>query len=167
MDYERKSLYQLRVLAIDRANQGPINTGTADILVKVKDIEDQPPVFSTVTPVTRISEDAPIGSSVVQCKIHVTDTKAPGMRQLIFFFVFVNKLVKAHDGDRGINNQIKYSIVHGGNGLFAINENSGVIYSVQTLDREDPRNQENGAYILQVTATEQNSKIKVSIKEVT
>lgn len=69
LDYERKSLYQLRVLAIDRANQGPINTGTADILVKVKDIEDQPPVFSTVTPVTRISEDAPIGSSVVQCKI--------------------------------------------------------------------------------------------------
>jgi len=36
LDYERKSLYQLRVLAIDRANQGPINTGTAAILVKVK-----------------------------------------------------------------------------------------------------------------------------------
>lgn len=55
------------MLAIDRANQGPINTGTADILVKVKDVEDQMPVFSTVTPVTRIPEDLRVGSSVVQC----------------------------------------------------------------------------------------------------
>lgn len=69
--------------------------------------------------------------------------------------------MKAHDGDRGINNPIKYSIDHGANGLFAINENTGLIYSIKTLDREDPKNQENGAYILKVTATEQNSKMKV------
>lgn len=40
LDYETKSLYQLRVLAVDRANQGPINTGTAAILVKVRDVDD-------------------------------------------------------------------------------------------------------------------------------
>ncbi len=40
LDYETKSLYQLRVLAVDRANQGPVNTGTAAILVKVRDVED-------------------------------------------------------------------------------------------------------------------------------
>lgn len=66
LDYERKNLYQLRVLAIDRANQGPINTGTAAILVKITDIEDQPPVFSAVTPVTRIPEKLPIGTNVLQ-----------------------------------------------------------------------------------------------------
>lgn len=66
LDYERKSLYQLRILAIDRANQGRVNTGTAAILVKIQDVEDQPPQFVGVTPVTRISEDSPIGTSVLQ-----------------------------------------------------------------------------------------------------
>lgn len=66
LDYEKKSLYQLRILAVDRANQGRVNTGTAAILVKVQDVEDQPPQFVGVTPVTRISEDSPIGTSVLQ-----------------------------------------------------------------------------------------------------
>lgn len=68
LDYERKSLYQLRVLAVDRANQGRVNTGTAAILVKVQDVEDQPPEFVVASPVTRISEDAPVGTSVLQGK---------------------------------------------------------------------------------------------------
>lgn len=66
LDYEQKNLYQLRVLAVDRANSGPVNTGTAAILVKIKDVEDQPPVFSAINPVVRISEDAPVGSAVLQ-----------------------------------------------------------------------------------------------------
>lgn len=66
LDYERKSLYQLRVLAVDRANSGPVNTGTAALLVKVKDVEDQPPEFSAMNPVTRIPENIPVGSSVLQ-----------------------------------------------------------------------------------------------------
>lgn len=66
LDYEKKSLYQLRVLAVDRANQGRVNTGTAAILVKVQDVEDQPPEFVVASPVTRIGEDAPIGTSVLQ-----------------------------------------------------------------------------------------------------
>lgn len=66
LDYERKSLYQLRILAVDRANQGKVNTGTAAILVKVQDVEDQPPEFVVASPVTRISEDAPVGTSVLQ-----------------------------------------------------------------------------------------------------
>lgn len=70
LDYERKSLYQLRVLAVDRANQGRVNTGTAAILVKVQDVEDQPPEFVVASPVTRISEDAEIGTSVLQGTFH-------------------------------------------------------------------------------------------------
>lgn len=48
----------------------------------------------------------------------------------------------------------------GGNDLFAINEKTGVVFTRKTLDREDSRNQENGAYILEIQATE-ISKIKV------
>ncbi|XP_050665095.1 cadherin-23 [Leptidea sinapis] len=129
LDYERKPLYQLRVLAVDRANQGQINTGTAAIIVKVQDVEDQPPEFVVATPVTRISEDAPVGTSVLQ--------------------------VRAIDGDRGINNRISYSIISGGEDNFDIDSSSGVIFTVSSLDREDPNNS-NGAYILEILATEES-----------
>lgn len=43
-----------------------MNTGTAAILVKVVDVEDQSPEFVVATPVTRVSEDAQIGTSVLQ-----------------------------------------------------------------------------------------------------
>ncbi|XP_073815991.1 cadherin 88C [Musca autumnalis] len=126
LDYESKALYQLRVLAVDRANQGPVNTGTAAILIKVKDIEDQPPEFVKVQPVARIAEDAPVGTRVMR--------------------------VLCVDGDRGINNPIAYELES--NELFAIERNTGWIYTVRELDREDPSNQVNGAYILKITAKE-------------
>lgn len=135
LDYERKSLHQLKVLAIDRANQGRINTGTAAIVVKVKDLEDNGPEFVSQSPVTRISESIPKGSIVTS--------------------------VRAIDGDRGINNKIKYSIVRGGNNMFKIDEETGEITTLKSLDREDSRNLINGAYILEIMAVER-SKIKPS-----
>lgn len=138
LDYEKKSLYQLRVLAVDRSNQGPVNTGTAALLVRVKDVEDQPPEFVVATPVQRVSEGVPKGTKILS--------------------------VKAIDGDRGINNKIKYAIIRGGDGLFTIDENTGAIYNTRELDREDPRNQLSGAFILEILATER-SKLSVSICE--
>ncbi|XP_046962418.1 cadherin-23 isoform X2 [Vanessa cardui] len=132
LDYERKSLYQLRVLAVDRANQGRVNTGTAAILVKVQDVEDQPPEFIVASPVTRISEDASVGTSVLQ--------------------------VRAIDGDRGINNRISYSIISGGEEHFDIDSSSGIVYTISPLDREDPSNS-NGAYILEILATEESHMV--------
>ncbi|KAH8293460.1 hypothetical protein KR054_000643 [Drosophila jambulina] len=126
LDYERKSLYQLRVLAIDRANQGPVNTGTAAILVKVKDLEDQPPEFVEVQAVARIAEDAPVGTKVLR--------------------------VRAIDGDRGINNPIAYALE--ANDLFDINPHTGIVHTLTKLDREEQSDQVNGAHILRITATE-------------
>ncbi|KAH8330723.1 hypothetical protein KR067_006821 [Drosophila pandora] len=126
LDYERKSLYQLRILAIDRANQGPVNTGTAAILVKVKDLEDQPPEFVEVQAVARIAEDAPVGTRVLR--------------------------VRAIDGDRGINNPIAYALE--ANDLFDINPHTGIVHTLTELDREEQSDQVNGAHILRITATE-------------
>ncbi|CAN7993536.1 unnamed protein product [Ixodes hexagonus] len=123
LDYERKFIYELRVLAIDRANSGPRHTATAVVLVKVDDVEDQPPVFTEVPPVTRISEDLPLNSLVLT--------------------------VKAMDGDRGVNNPISYSILSGGDGLFAIDRETGVVSVKGRLDREATENR-NGAFILLV-----------------
>ncbi|XP_021707792.1 cadherin-23 isoform X2 [Aedes aegypti] len=134
LDYERKSLYQLRVLAKDRANQGRTNTGTAALLVKVKDVEDQPPEFIVASTVIRVPEDAPIGTTVTQ--------------------------VKAIDGDRGVNNRIRYSISRNISSPFRIDGSLGTISTTMKLDREDARNRANAAYILEIVATEQNSKIK-------
>ena len=66
LDYERKYLYQVRVLAKDRANKGRVNTATAAILIKVEDVEDQPPEFVVAPSVTRVSEDTPPGYPVLQ-----------------------------------------------------------------------------------------------------
>lgn len=57
--------------------------------------------------------------------------------------------VRAIDGDRGINNRISYSIVSGGEEHFDIDGTSGIIYTFNPLDREDPLNS-NGAYILEI-----------------
>lgn len=54
------------MLAVDRAKQGRVNTGSATLLIKVEDIEDQPPEFVRVQPVVRVAEDAPIGTTVLQ-----------------------------------------------------------------------------------------------------
>ncbi|KAL1424749.1 hypothetical protein MTO96_019894 [Rhipicephalus appendiculatus] len=133
LDYERKFIYELRVLAIDRANAGPRHTATAVVLVKVDDVEDQPPIFTQVPPVTRISEDLPLNSVVLT--------------------------VKAMDGDRGVNNAIHYSIVSGGNDLFAIDRETGVVSVKGRLDREATENR-NGAFILLVQAQEVSGKVK-------
>lgn len=55
----------------------------------------------------------------------------------------------AVDGDRGVNNRISYSIISGGEDQFDIDGITGVIFTINSLDREDPDNN-NGAYILEI-----------------
>ncbi|KAK0092521.1 hypothetical protein PV326_001229 [Microctonus aethiopoides] len=127
LDYEKKYLYQLRLLAVDRAINGKVNTGTSAILVKVQDIEDQPPEFIAMTPVARISENAKIGTSVLQ--------------------------VRAIDGDKGINNKVSYSITQGPRYLFDIDANSGLVFTRGQLDREADDNSD-GTFVLEITVKE-------------
>lgn len=54
------------MLAVDRAKHGKVNTGTATVLVRVQDVEDQPPEFVKIQPVARVPEDAQIGTAVLQ-----------------------------------------------------------------------------------------------------
>ena len=111
LDYERKSLYQIRVLAGDRAMEGQRKTSTAAIVVQVEDVDDQPPIFTSVPSVTRIAEDTPVGGAVLQ--------------------------ITAIDGDRGVNRPISYAITKGGEGgLFAIDRQTGLVTVAGRLDRE-------------------------------
>ncbi|XP_058798620.1 cadherin-23 isoform X2 [Phymastichus coffea] len=127
LDYERKYLYQLRILAIDRAINEKVNTGSTAILIKVQDVEDQPPEFVSMPSVARISENAKIGTSVLQ--------------------------VRAVDGDKGINNQVTYGITRGPQYLFDIDATSGTVFTTAQLDREAPDNSD-GSFILEITVRE-------------
>jgi len=111
----------------------------------VQDVEDQPPEFVSVPPVTRISEDININSPVLKGTRNIFTTGN------IFAYFYVWS-VKAIDGDRGINNKISYTITRGGAGIFGIDSNSGIVYNLRPLDREDPRNS-NGAFILEITVS--------------
>ncbi|XP_050299893.1 cadherin-23 isoform X2 [Anthonomus grandis grandis] len=137
LDYEKQTVHQIKVLAIDRAKEGKINTGTAVILVKVQDVEDRPPEFVQVTPITRIVENVPVRTTVLQ--------------------------VVAVDGDRGIDNKIQYSLSSNNfeniQDIFEIQKLTGRIVTTSELDREALPIGSN-SYILQITATELGSKEK-------
>ena len=65
----------------------------------------------------------------------------------------------AIDGDRGINNDISYSIVHGPGDIFAIDAKTGSVYTSTDIDRESERSREsNGAFILGIRAREVGGK---------
>lgn len=72
--------------------------------------------------------------------------------QLLFSMNF-HFAVKAHDGDRGINNPIQYSLASKSD-RFAISDETGVIYTKTKLDREESRDDQIGSYILEIIATE-------------
>ncbi|XP_066258040.1 cadherin-23 isoform X2 [Euwallacea similis] len=137
LDYEKQTAHQVKVLAVDRAKEGRINTGTAVILVRVQDVEDRPPEFVRVTPVARIAENSLVGSVVLQ--------------------------VVAIDGDREINNKIHYSLstnnIDQRGDLFKIETDTGRVVTASVLDRE-ALGFGSGSYILQITATEVDSHQK-------
>lgn len=158
LDYEQRALYQLKILAIDRAIENERLSTSTSILITVEDCEDQPPMFTFVPSITRIPENLPIGSPIVR--------------------------VSATDGDRGINNPIQYKLMTVNNQesgqerqLFAIDSSSGLISVAGMLDREESRHssanwplqgrspdqannqQQPGSYVLQIKASELNSQI--------
>lgn len=65
--------------------------------------------------------------------------------------------MKAHDGDRGINNPIRYSF-DSKSDHFAINDETGAVYTKTKLDREEPRDDQMGSYVIEIVATEMNDK---------
>ncbi|XP_066274559.1 cadherin-related family member 1-like isoform X2 [Branchiostoma lanceolatum] len=116
LDYEKKTSYQLTVVARDEGgfyrDQKVYRNSTAVVEVEVLDQQDMDPVFYGQPYRVNITEDTPVGASIA--------------------------VVSAMDGDRGTPNDIQYSVTCDAGPLFDIDPHTGVIRVNRSLDRDDP-----------------------------
>ncbi|TSN95695.1 Protocadherin Fat 1 [Bagarius yarrelli] len=112
LDYEKKQVYSLVAKVKDKGK--PISlSSTCHIEVEVVDVNENlhRPLFPTFVDKGSIKEDAPVGTSVMK--------------------------VTAQDEDKGRDGEIRYSIRDGsGLGIFTVDEETGVIRTLELLDRE-------------------------------
>ncbi|XP_043283002.1 protocadherin-like wing polarity protein stan isoform X2 [Venturia canescens] len=115
LDYESTELYRIVIRAQDGG--APTRSNTTQLIVHVKDVNDNPPRFFTSLLQEAVSESVPVGTSVLR--------------------------VQAYDGDKGLNALIKYSIgardLSGAsteNFPIAVNSETGWIHTTRQLDRE-------------------------------
>ncbi|XP_015602417.1 neural-cadherin isoform X3 [Cephus cinctus] len=111
--------YELNVTALDDGacclnGDMTIHTSTAVVVVFITDVNDNKPVFKECgTYYPKVEEGAPNGSTVIK--------------------------VQATDEDKGVNGQVKYSIVQQPNQKgtkFTVDEESGEVFTNKVFDRE-------------------------------
>ena len=84
---------------------------------------------------------------------------------IVFIYLFLQRAVKAIDGDRGVNNRIRYSLLDDrqqSGDYFEIDADSGSVTVKTELDREGSAGVSNGAYVLTVVATEVDDRAQPS-----
>ncbi|XP_050342751.1 protocadherin-like wing polarity protein stan [Nymphalis io] len=129
LDYEQVRSYRLVIRAQDGGS--PSRSNTTQLLVNVKDVNDNAPRFYTSLFQESVSESVPVGYSIVR--------------------------VQAYDADEGVNAELTYTLTdkeyNGNNDLpITIDPRSGWVYTSTQLDREIQ-----SKYQLQVTATDSGS----------
>ncbi|KAM9327300.1 cadherin-23 [Gastrophryne carolinensis] len=107
VDYEQVQWLNFTVRASD--NGTPRRYAEVPVNLEIVDINDNNPIFSKTSYQKSVSEDIPLGSTVLQ--------------------------IKATDADSGRFALIEYSLVDG-EGKFGINPTMGAIYILSALDRE-------------------------------
>ncbi|XP_033730603.1 protocadherin-like wing polarity protein stan, partial [Pecten maximus] len=107
LDYETLSFYQYTIEAVDSGS--PSLTGSAEITIKVTDVQDTPPNFQGLPYLFTITENTPWS---------VGD-------------------ILAQDGDRGIPRDIQYSLDNSNcSQLFKLNSTTGKLSTKKALDRD-------------------------------
>ncbi|XP_054036153.1 protocadherin Fat 4-like [Dryobates pubescens] len=108
LDREEEDLYSIIVEAVD--SLVPPNTAVALVMVRVNDVNDNPPVFSALNP-TKLS--APENAANLDLG-----------------------LFSATDLDIGVNAFITYSLQDDFDGMFHVNSSTGKLMTKKSLDRE-------------------------------
>ena len=126
LDYETQKLYKLVAVAQDLGS--PSLTGRTLVDITITDVNDNVPMFNPTLYNVRVSEKAPVATSLTQ--------------------------VFARDMDDGLNGVVTYQISAGNDASkFSINNNTGVIALVNSLNREDSV----GNYNLTVSVSDRGS----------
>lgn len=111
LDREEKAHYLLLIVAHDNLERDRTCSSTVELVIS--DVNDNPPMFTSVESSFLIPENTPIGT-------------------------FVGK-ISTIDQDIGSNGEVKFSISTLGDdneGTFSIDERSGTIFTAKPLDRE-------------------------------
>uniref|UniRef100_W5KLY4 Protocadherin-16 n=1 Tax=Astyanax mexicanus TaxID=7994 RepID=W5KLY4_ASTMX len=108
LDRERRDSYSLEVVAQDRGT--PSLSSTATVEITVLDVNDNSPTFTSSSYTVDVSEDAAVGSSLLD--------------------------VTAKDADEGQNGQILYFLSSEARGDFTVDPDTGRIVTAAPLDRE-------------------------------
>ncbi|XP_072483238.1 protocadherin-11 X-linked-like isoform X2 [Notamacropus eugenii] len=108
LDYETTKEYEVKLMASD-AGKPPLNY-TTSVIIKVKDENDNAPIFSQ--------------SSI---RISVPENNAPGAQ--------LTK-ISATDADSGKNGEITYLIPGEPPSAFSLDKHTGILTAVEQLDRE-------------------------------
>ncbi|KAG7305903.1 hypothetical protein JYU34_008455 [Plutella xylostella] len=142
LDRETQSKYYLTITAYDHGNPIALQK-SCNLTVIVEDQNDNDPVFDTGHYSAMIPEDAAIDTSVIK--------------------------VRATDADLGFNKRIVYSLANESQGLFRIDNKSGIIFTTGNFDREkrdkyhfEAVATDEGRYI----ARSQRVSVEVSINDV-
>ncbi|XP_055792755.1 protocadherin-16-like [Salvelinus fontinalis] len=108
LDRELRAGYNLQVVALDRGS--PALSSTATVEVRVLDVNDNSPSFSSSSYTVDVSEDAAQGTTVLE--------------------------VTATDADEGENGKVLYFLSQEARGAFTVDENTGRITTASPVDRE-------------------------------
>lgn len=118
LDFETTRSYRLVIRAQDGGN--PSRSNTTQLLVNVRDVNDNAPRFYTSLFQESVVENVPVGHSIVR--------------------------VQAYDADDGENAQVTYRLLPGAESAdhlpFGIDPDTGWIVTVRDLDREEKHHHE-------------------------
>ncbi|KAJ7403125.1 hypothetical protein BTVI_80547 [Pitangus sulphuratus] len=120
LDREKRSTWRFLVLATDESGEGL--TGFADVIIEVRDVNDNAPLFLCVLDgcfTGHVPEDAPADTPVMEMTAVDLDDPKAGMNAVLTYSIIQN-----------VKNEINLD-------LFSIDSVSGTIYTVLgSLDRE-------------------------------
>ncbi|NXK44512.1 CADN protein, partial [Chauna torquata] len=120
LDREKRSTWHFLVLATDESGEGL--TGFADVIIEVRDVNDNGPLFLCVSDgcfMGHVPEDSPADTAVMEMTAVDLDDPKAGMNAVLTYRIIQN-----------VQNEINLN-------LFSINSVSGTIYTMLgSLDRE-------------------------------
>ena len=125
LDFESVREYQLGIIATDGI-PNPLPSGTATVFVSILDENDNTPEFNQTAYNARIAENSNENTFVLA--------------------------VAAFDLDSGDNSVVSFSIAEGDTNAFIVDESTGSIFSLTSLDRETQ-----SSYDFEVIATDQGT----------